>query len=123
MLAGAGLARCRSRDRAHRFFSRARWSPDEPGLAVAKLVAALLVPAGEPAAVAVDDTLSRRRGKKVRAASWFHDGSAPGPAKTGYGNNWVIAAIVVKLPAVRRPVDIPLLTSGSVSGRITASTG
>ncbi len=46
MPAGAGPARCPSRDRAHRSFSRARWSPDEPGLAVAKLVAALLVPAG-----------------------------------------------------------------------------
>jgi hypothetical protein len=83
MLAGAGLACCWSHDRAHRFFSRARWSPDELGLAAAKLVAALLVPAGEPVVVAIDDTLFRRRGKKVWAASWFHDGSAPGPAKTG----------------------------------------
>jgi hypothetical protein len=53
MLAGAGLARCWSHDRAHRFFSRARWSPDELGLAVAKLVAALLVPAGEPVVVVI----------------------------------------------------------------------
>ena len=67
------------------------------------------MPAGQPVVVAIDDTLFRRRGKKVWAASWFHDGSAPGPAKTGYGNNWVIAAIVVKLPAVRRPVAIPVL--------------
>jgi hypothetical protein len=83
--------------------SRARWSADELGLAVARLVAGLLVPAGEPVVVAIDDTLFRRCGKKVWAASWFHDGSAPGPAKTGYGNNCVIAAIVVKLPPVRRP--------------------
>jgi hypothetical protein len=62
-------------------------------------VVALLVPAGEPVTIAIDDTLFRRRGKKVWAASWFHDASAPGPAKTGYGNNWVIAAIVVRLPA------------------------
>jgi len=95
MLAGAGLARSWSHDRAHRFFSRARWNPDELGLAVARLVVALLVPAGEPVAVAIDDTLFRRRGKKVWAASWFHDGAAPGPAKTGYGNNWVVAAVIV----------------------------
>jgi hypothetical protein len=107
MLAGAGLARLWSHDRAHRFFARARWDPDELGLAVARLVVALLVPAGEPVTIAIDDTLFRRRGKKVWAASWFHDGSPPGPAKTGYGNNWVIAAIVVRLPAVRRPVAIP----------------
>ncbi len=93
MLAGADLARSWPHDRAHQFFSRARWNPDEMGLAVAKLVTALLVPAGQPVTVAIDDTLFRRRGRKVWAASWFHDGSAPGPAKTGYGNNWVIAAI------------------------------
>jgi DDE superfamily endonuclease len=113
MLAGAGLSRAWPHDRAHWFFSRARWSADDLGLAVARLVAGLLVPAGAPVTVAIDDTLFRRRGKKVWAASSFHDGSAPGLAKTGYGNNWVIAAIVVKLPAVRRPVAIPCWPSWS----------
>ena len=59
MLAGADLARCWSHDRAHFFFARARWTPDELGLAVARLVAALLVPAGDPVTIAIDDTLSR----------------------------------------------------------------
>ena len=121
MLAGAGLARSWNHDRAHRFFSRARWSPEELGLAVARLVVALLVPAGEPVAVAIDDTLFRRRGKKVWAASWFHDGSAPGPAKTGYGNNWVVAAVVVRLPAVSRPVAIPVLAKLVIKGTSSAS--
>jgi hypothetical protein len=98
MLAGAGLSRAWPHDRAHWFFARARWSADDLGLAVAQLVVALLVPAGAPVVVAIDDTLFRRRGKKVWAASWFHDGSAPGPAKTEYGNNWVVAAIVCRLP-------------------------
>ena len=96
MLTGAGLAQEWPHDRAHWFFSRARWNPDELGIAVAKLVVALLVPAGEPVSVAIDDTLFKRRGKKVWAASWFYDGSAAGPDKTGYGNNWVIAAIIVR---------------------------
>jgi len=34
--------------------------------------AALLVPDGEAVEVLIDDTLFRRRGKKVWAASWFH---------------------------------------------------
>jgi DDE superfamily endonuclease len=121
MLAGAGLARLWSHDRAHRFFARARWDPDELGLAVARLVVALLVPAGEPVTIAIDDTLFRRRGKKIWAASWFHDGSAPGPAKTGYGNNWVIVAIVVRLPAVRRPVAIPVLAKLVIKDTSSAS--
>ena len=121
MLAGAGLSRIWPHDRAHRFFARARWNADDLGLAVARLVVALLVPAGEPVVVAIDDTLFRRRGKKVWAASWFHDGSAPGPAKTGYGNTWVIAAIVVKLPAVRRPVAIPVLAKLVIKDTNSAS--
>jgi DDE superfamily endonuclease len=96
-------------DRAHSFFSRARWNPDDLGLAAAKLVVSLLVPDGGPVTAAIDDTLFRRRGKKVWAASWFHDGSAPGPAKTGYGNNWVVAAVVVRLPFLTRPVAVPVL--------------
>jgi SRSO17 transposase len=88
MLAGAGLSRLWPHDRAHFFFARARWDPDALGLAVARLVVALLVPAGEPVTIAIDDTLFKRRGKKVWAASWFHDGSArvrarPGTATTG----------------------------------------
>jgi hypothetical protein len=83
MLAGTGLSRAWSHDRAHFFFARAPLDPGELGLAAARLVVALLVPAGAPVTVAIDDTLFRR-GKMVWAASWFHDGSAPGPAKTGY---------------------------------------
>jgi hypothetical protein len=121
MLTGAGLSRAWSHDRAHRFFSGARWSPDELGLAVAELVVALLVPAGAPVTVAVDDTLFRRRGKKVWAVSWFHHGSVPGPAKTGYGNNWVIAAVVVRLPMISRPVAIPVLAKLVIKGTSSAS--
>ena len=62
MLTGAGLSRLWSHDRAHYFFSRARWNPDDLGMAVAKLVIALLVPDGEAVEVLIDDTLFRRRG-------------------------------------------------------------
>ncbi len=57
MLAGAGLSRCWPHDRAHQFFSRARWNADDLGLAAAKLVVALLAPTGQPVTVAIDDTL------------------------------------------------------------------
>ena len=94
---------------------------DDLGVAVARLVVALLVPAGQPVTAAVDDTLFRRRGKKVWAASWFHDGPAPGSAKTGYGNNWVIAAIVCWLPFCSRPVAIPVLARLVIKGTTSAS--
>ena len=65
MLTGAGMSRIWPHDRAHSFFSRARWNADDLGIAVAKLVIGLLVPDGEPVEVLIDDTLFRRRGKKV----------------------------------------------------------
>jgi hypothetical protein len=121
MLTGAGLSRAWPHDRAHYFFSHARWNPDELGICVAKLVIALLVPSGQPVDVLIDDTLFRRRGKKVWAASWFHDGSAQGSAKTGYGNNWVMLAVRVQLPMVSRPVAVPVMAKLVIKGTNSAS--
>jgi hypothetical protein len=100
MLTAAGLARTWSHDRAHQFFSRAAWDPARLGLVLARAVVTLLLPPGTPVVVIVDDTLFRRRGKKVYQARWAHDGSGRGKDKTGFGNTWVIAAIVVHLPLV-----------------------
>ncbi|MCA1603723.1 MAG: transposase [Acidobacteria bacterium] len=121
MLVGAGLSRAWAHDRAHRFFSAARWSPERVGLVLARLVVSLLVPAGTAVTVVIDDTLFRRRGRKVWAVSWFHDGSVQGPHKVGFGNNWVIAGIVVTLPFVSRPVCLPVLAALVVKDTTSAS--
>jgi DDE superfamily endonuclease len=121
MLTGSGLSRAWPHDRAHYFFSGARWNPDELGICAAKLVIALLVPEGEAVEVLIDDTLFRRRGKRVWAASWFHDGSVPGPAKTGFGNNWVVLAVRVRLPMISRPVAVPVMAKLVIKGTTSAS--
>jgi len=108
MLTGAGLSRVWRHDRAHRFFSQARWSSQDLGLVLAKLIVSLLVPDGQPVLAAIDDTLFKRTGRKVHAIGWFHDGSAKGPRQVGLGNNWVICAIVVRLPFCSRPVALPV---------------
>jgi hypothetical protein len=66
-------------------------------------------------------TLGPRLEIKVWAASWFHDGSAQGPAKTGRGNNWVVLAIIVRLPFCTRPVALPVLARLVVKGTMSAS--
>jgi len=121
MLVGARLSRVWSHHRAHRFFSHARWSLDQVSATLTRLVVRLLVPEGQPVTVAVDDTLFHRRGPKVHAASWFHDGSAQGTKKVGYGNNWVIAAIIVQLPFLDRPVALPAGFALVVKGTNAAS--
>ena len=57
MLVGARLSRVWSHHRAHRFFSAARWSPEQLSAVLAALVVRLLVPEGQPVRVAIDDTL------------------------------------------------------------------
>jgi DDE superfamily endonuclease len=102
MLLGAGLTRIWPHDRAHYFFARARWSADQLGLTLARLIVDQLLPEGAALQVAVDDTLFRRRGKKVYAAAWQHDGAAAGARMTGFGNNWVVVGLLVPLPFLAR---------------------
>jgi hypothetical protein len=113
MLAGAGLAGVWHHSRAHRFFATARWHPDTMGLAVLRLIVGHLVPLGAPLVIAIDDTLFRRCGRRVHAAHWGYDGSlkvANGNRKLSRGNTFVVAAVVVTLPFLDRPVALPVLT-------------
>jgi transposase len=117
MLAGAGLGRCWPHDRAPYFFARARWDLDELGLAAARLAVMLLVPAGEPLVVAVDDSVFRRSGRKVHGVAWQHDGSSPAKNKLSFGNCFVTCGIIVALPFCTRPVCLPVLARLHVPGR------
>jgi hypothetical protein len=109
MLSGAGLATSWSHDRAHRFFSTARWSVDQIGLTVFDLVLAHLVTDGSDLLVAVDDTAHRRRGKKVHGAGWIHDGSAPSRNKLAFGHRWVVVGVIAQVPFLSRPICLPVL--------------
>jgi len=78
---------------------------------VLRLVTGWLVPAGAPVVIAVDDTMFRRAGRKVHAAYWGYDGSVtapPGGRKLARGNTFVVAAVVVTLPFLARPVALPV---------------
>jgi hypothetical protein len=117
MLAGAGLGWCWPHDRAHYFFARAAWDLDELGVAVARLVVALLVPPGGAVTVAVDDSVFRRCGRRVFGAAWQHDGSSPARNKLSFGTCFVTAGIIVTLPFCTRPVCLPVLARLHVPGR------
>ncbi|MGH3938447.1 MAG: transposase [Pseudonocardiaceae bacterium] len=114
MLTGAGLARMWQHCRAHRFFSAARWCPTQVGLGLAELIVTPPLAVDASITLAVDNTLFRRRGRKVHGTGWFHDGSAAGQVKLGFGNNWVVVAIIVTLPWVSGPVALPVLATLAV---------
>ncbi|WP_157383002.1 IS701 family transposase [Nonomuraea coxensis] len=109
MLVGAGMDLLWRHERAHRFFSRACWCIDHVGMVAARLVITSFIESGAPIVVAIDDSVTRRSGKKVHGAFWQYDGSAPGGRKTSRGNCFVTAGIVVHLPFLPRAVCLPVL--------------
>ncbi|HXP21699.1 MAG TPA: transposase [Streptosporangiaceae bacterium] len=119
MLLGACLQRAWPHDRAHYFFSRARWQLDELGLAVARLVADALLSPGAGITVALDDSVCVRAGRKVHGSGWQHDGSAKNKQKLSFGNCFVTVGIVVELPFCSRSWCLPVLARLHLPGKGT----
>jgi DDE superfamily endonuclease len=109
MLVGARLAGRWHHCRAHRFFSRARWSVDRLGLRIADIVVEHLCEPGAPIVLAIDDTLLHRLGRRIHGAHWHHDATANAAGKvSAWGNNWVVVGIVVRLGFLDRPICLPV---------------
>jgi DDE superfamily endonuclease len=112
MLQTAGLAGEWHHSRAHDFFARARWDPDELGLALVDFLVTVVVKAGAPLRLAVDDTLFGRSGRKVFGAHYLHDGAQPEGSgrRTRWGNCWVVVVLVVRLECLGgRQIGLPIL--------------
>ncbi|MCA1680647.1 MAG: transposase [Actinobacteria bacterium] len=112
MLQAAGLAGEWHHSRAHDFFARARWDPDELGLRLVDFLVSVFVAAGAPIRLAVDDTLFGRSGRKVFGAHYLHDGAQPEGSgrRTRWGNCWVVVVLVVELECLGgRQVGLPIL--------------
>ena len=110
MLVGARLSGVWHHARAHRFFSCARWSADRLGLLMASWICQSLLSPGEAVVVAVDDSLCRRAGAKVHGCFWHRDVTARSEGMVAaWGNSWVVAGIVVRLPFLDRRVCLPVL--------------
>ena len=108
--------------RFHRFLSHAAWS----GLQGAKILLGLLqeafVPEGEPLVIAVDDSVERRRGAKIRDKGIWRDAvrsSRSFCAKTA-GLRWLSLQVVVRPGFARRTWGLPFLTILSRSEQVDA---
>ena len=123
MLVAAGLSTSWHHSRAHRFFSRARWSADQLGLCLLELIVDGLVGAGAPVRLVVDDTLFRRSGRKIFGTGWHHDPLGVGRDAVAWGNNWVVLGVLVDLPFIsHRALCLPVLARlwrpGHTPGRL-----
>ncbi|HEU4322081.1 MAG TPA: transposase, partial [Roseiflexaceae bacterium] len=113
-----GLAHMRQFHRYHRVLSRAEWS----GLAVSRVLLALLVatfaPTG-PLLFGIDDTLERRRGKRIAAKGIYRDSvrSSHSHFVKASGLRWVCLMLLVPIPGAARTWALPVLTALAPSER------
>jgi hypothetical protein len=96
----------------HRVLNRAKWS----SLAVSKvlllLIVSTLVPAGMPVILAVDETIERRCGRKIKMLGMFRDPVRSSRKHTVItpGLRWISMMLVVEVPWSSRPWALPFLT-------------
>jgi len=110
MIVASGMAGVRHHSIFHRFFARARWSPDALGLAVFALIEPWL--GDGPVLLALDDTLARKRGMKMFGVGMHHDPklSTRKTALVNWGHSWVVLAVIVRFPfCERRCFSLPIL--------------
>ena len=109
-LIAAGVAGQQHHAAFHRVFSTARWSLDQVGLLVFGVVEALL-PEGT-VRLSLDDTEAHKRGKRVYGVGMHRDpqlSTRKKPVLT-WGHNWVILAVIVRLPCCPgRVFSLPVL--------------
>ena len=113
-----GLAQVRQFHRYHRVLSRAAWS----GLAVGRVLLALLVAAFVPTGpllFGIDETLERRRGKRIAAKGIYRD-----PVRSSHSHfvkasalRWVCLMLLVPIPWAARTWALPILTALAPSER------
>lgn len=90
----------------YRFFSEGAWCADALGRALLDLVLPF-APRGA-LVVVVDDTLARKTGKNIWGANLHHDPLGWLPNAVAFGHNWVVLAIVIRVPLVERAVAMPV---------------
>lgn len=97
MILAAGDSASKHYSSYHRVFSAARWSLDRVGLGVLDLI---LPWTEDDLLVAIDDTLARKRGRKVFGCGMHHDPllSSRNKAVMNWGHSWVVVGVVIELP-------------------------
>lgn len=108
----------------HRVFAAAQWSLDELGLAVFGLILPWLDDG--LIMLAVDDTLARKRGRKVYGVGMHHDPllSTRRTAVMNRGDSWVVLGVIVRFPfCAEKYFCLPILFRLYVNKQTVAKKG
>jgi hypothetical protein len=106
-----GLSDEKNFSKYHRVLSRAKWNE----LALSKILLGLLIqalPSSWPVLIAVDETLERRKGKKIKGIGSYRDAvqSSQSYVVKCFGLKWECMTLIVPLPWCKRPWALPFLT-------------
>ena len=114
----AGLVRERRFVNYHRILNRAVWSPRIASQLLLGLLVTAFVPAG-PVVLGVDDTIERRRGKRIAAKGIYRDPvrSSHGHFVKASGLRWLSLMLLVPIPWAGRVWALPFLTALAPSER------
>ena len=123
-LRAVGLEQERHFCRYHRVLSRAAWSGREVSRVLLGLLVEAFVPEG-PLVLGVDETLERRRGKKISAKGIYRD-----PARSSREHfvktsalRWVCLALLTPVPWASRVWSLPFLSALAYSERYAEEQG
>ena len=120
-LRAVGLAYTPTFQAYHRVLNRATWSSLEASRILLRLLIAAFAPKG-PFVLGIDETIERRRGRKITAAGIYHD-----PVRSSHshfvkvtGLRWVCLMLLVPIPWAGRVWALPFLTALAPSERYAA---
>jgi hypothetical protein len=110
--------------RYHRVLSRASWSSREASRVLLGLLVEAFVPEG-PLVVGIDETLERRKGKKIAPKGIYRD-----PVRSSHahfvkasGLRWVCVALLAPIPWAGRTWALPFLSALAPSERYAQENG
>jgi hypothetical protein len=109
----------------HQVFNRAAWSPRRVARRLLTAAISAFVPEGVGLTFAIDETLERRWGKKIRIRGHYRDPLASSKERSvsASGIRWIVLALVVTVPWASRPWALPILSLPSPTPKVSLKLG
>src|SRR6187455_511073 len=120
----AGLGRERRFTNYHRVLNRAAWDARAAARLLLGLLIAVFAPSG-PVLLGIDDTIERRRGKRIAAKGVYRDPvrSSKGHLVKASGLRWLSLMLLARIPWAGRVWALPFLTALAPSERYCRERG
>ncbi len=106
----------------HRVLNRAQWSTWLLSKRLLALLITTFLTPTEPLILVIDDTLERRKGRKLKLKGWFRDPLSKTDSKVS-AIRWVCLAVVVPVPWSRRHWALPFMTVPAPSQKVCKKLG